>query len=117
MRSKYPRDITREQFELIRHTLETARKTTHPRKIDIYDILCAIIYRLREGCRWRSLPHDFPKWQICYYHYNVWRTAADGEESAFDRVLRELVEGERIINGRTQQTHDDNRRFQEHQKY
>jgi len=59
---------------------------------------------LREGCRWRSLPHDFPKWQICYYHYNVWRRAKDGEESALDRVLRELVESERVINGRDQQT-------------
>ena len=63
-----------------------------------------MLYRLREGCRWRSLPHDFPKWKICYYHYNVWRTAKDGEESVLDRVLRELVESERTINGRAQQT-------------
>ena len=61
MRASYPSDITREQFEVIRHTLETAKKATHPREIDLYDIFCAIRYRLREGCRWRSLPHDFPK--------------------------------------------------------
>ena len=52
----------------------------------------------------RALPHDFPKWQICYYHYNVWRNAKDGEESTLDHVLRELVESERVINGRNQQT-------------
>jgi transposase len=104
MRRTYPSDITREQFEVIRDRLESARKTTHPRTIDIFDIFCAVLYRLREGCRWRSLPHDFPKWQICYYHYDVWRKAAEDEESVLCRVLRELVETERVVDDRDQQT-------------
>lgn len=104
MRAAYPSDITREQFSLIEAELLSTTKTTHPRKIDLYDIFCAILYRMREGCRWRSLPHDFPKWQICYYHYDLWRKAKEGEESVLDRVLRGLVESERIINGREQQT-------------
>jgi transposase len=100
MRKTYPSDITREQFEVIRKNLESAKKVTHPRKINLYDIFCAILYRKREGCRWRSLPHDFPKWQNCYYHYNEWRKAEEGEESVLDRVMRELVENERIVQGR-----------------
>ncbi len=80
------------------------KKTTRPRNIDTYDIFCAILYRLKEGCRWRSLPHDFPKWKNCYYHYDIWRSAKDGEESAIDRVLRELVENERAVNDRDHQT-------------
>ena len=72
--------------------------------IDIYDIFCAVLYRIREGCRWRSLPPDFPKWQICYYHYNLWRTAIEGNESVLDRVLPRLVEAERVIDGRNEQT-------------
>jgi transposase len=104
MRSTYPSDITREQFEVIRYTLETAKKSTRPCEIDKYDIYCAILYRIREGCRWRSLPHDFPKWEICYYHYNEWRKSADGKESVLDRVMRELVESERCINGRDPKT-------------
>jgi transposase len=104
MREAYPSDITREQFEIIRYTLETAKKATRPKEIETYDIFCAILYRKREGCRWRSLPHDFPKWQICYYHYNEWRKAEEGQESVLDRVLRELVESERVINGRDPKT-------------
>ena len=104
MRQSYPSDITREQFAVIRNSLETAKKETHPREIDLYDIFCAVLYRLREGCRWRSLPHDFPKWQICYYHYNVWRSAKDNEESVLDRALREMVEKERVIDGRPELT-------------
>jgi len=100
MRAAYPSDVTREQFEVIRYTLESAKQTTRPRQMDIYDIFCAVLYRLREGCRWRSLPHDFPKWQICYYYYDEWREAEEGKESVLDGVMRELVESERIIQGR-----------------
>lgn len=104
MRQRYPSDITREQFEVIRHHLETARMVTHPRDIDLYDVLCGVLYRLREGCRWRSLPHDYPKWKTCYYYYDIWRSAKEGEASLLDRVLCELVESERVINGRETQT-------------
>jgi transposase len=104
MRTSYPSDITREQFEIIRYQLESARKGTHPRNIDLYDIFCGVLYRIREGCRWRSLPHDYPKWKTCYYHYDIWRQSEDKKESVLDRVLRELVEGERIIHGRAPQT-------------
>ena len=100
MRTAYPSDITREQFEAVRGILESSKKKTHPPNYDLYDIFCAILYREREGCRWRSIPHDFPKWQYCYYHYNEWRKAEDGEESVLDRVMRELVESERIVHGR-----------------
>jgi hypothetical protein len=32
---KYPSDISREEFELVRGLLESARKTTKPRKVDL----------------------------------------------------------------------------------
>ena len=104
MRASYPSDISREQFEQIRHTLETAKKATRPRKIDTYDVFCAILYRKTEGCRWRSLPHDFPKWKTCYHHYENWRKSENGEESVLDRVLHELVESQRVISGKEQKT-------------
>ena len=55
MRTPYPSDVSREQFEVIRYTLESAKQATRPRDYDLYDIFCAILYRKREGCRWRSL--------------------------------------------------------------
>ncbi len=104
MRAKYQSDITREQFELIRYTLESARKVTRPRTYDLYDIFCAVLYLLREGCRWRSLPHDFPKWNNVYNHYKIWSEKNDEGESILDKVLKELVASERIINGRQPKT-------------
>ena len=49
MRRTYPSDITREQFEEIRPILEEAKKKTHPRKYDLYDIFCAVLYIVKEG--------------------------------------------------------------------
>jgi transposase len=61
MRTVYPSDVSRLQFGLIEHDLQSARKATRPRKYDLYDIFCAVLYVLKEGCTWRALPHDFPK--------------------------------------------------------
>ena len=105
MRKAYPSDISRDKFSIIEEDLLSVTKKTHPRNIDIYDIFCAVLYRLREGCRWRSLPHDFPKWQICYYHYNLWRKkSSDSGESLLDQILRGLVESERAVNEREPET-------------
>ncbi len=45
----YSSDISREQFELIRTDLEGIRKRTKPRKVDLYDIFCALLYTLKMG--------------------------------------------------------------------
>ena len=39
MRKNYPSDISREQFEQIRELLESARKKTRPRQVDLHDVL------------------------------------------------------------------------------
>jgi len=100
MRQPYPSDITREQYEQIRHHLENCSKTTHPPDYDLYDIFCAVLYLLKEGCRWRSLPHDFGKWQNVYYHFRKWKKPREDGGSLLDDILSELVSTERVINGR-----------------
>jgi len=32
-----------------------------------------LLYRLREGCRWRALPHDFAPWSTVASHWRLWR--------------------------------------------
>jgi transposase len=101
VRQAYQSDITREQYEVIRYTLETQRKTTCPRKYDLYDIFCAILYIVKEGCTWRGLPHDFPKWRIVYRYFQMWGKITDKGISVFEQAMQELVMSERIIKGRT----------------
>lgn len=104
MRQAYSSDITREQFEKIWEELESAKKNTHPRKYDLYDIFCAVLYLLKEGCTWRALPHDYPNWQNVRYHYDIWAKPDDDGVSLLDRILRKLVKMEWQENGRCSHT-------------
>ena len=80
------------------------KKKTHPSTYDLYDIFCAVLYLLKEGCTWRAIPHDFPKWQNVRYHYDIWAKPDENGVSILDRVLRKLVEAERERHGRKAQT-------------
>ena len=44
MRKAYPSDISRKQFEHILPILESARKKTKPRTVDLYDVFCSLLY-------------------------------------------------------------------------
>jgi hypothetical protein len=55
MRAVYPSGITREQFPVTEYDLKPARKSAHPRKYDLYDIFCAILYVLKEGAACRTV--------------------------------------------------------------
>jgi len=86
----YPSDITRESFEIIREDLESAKKVTKPRKIDIYSIFCGILYILKSGCQWRMLPSDYPKKGIVRYYYDVWAKMDEYGDSVLDGVLKKI---------------------------
>jgi transposase len=78
VRKSYPSDISREQFEIIKPLLESARKKTAPRKIDLYEVFCAVLYLLRTGCQWRALPSDYPKWRTVHSYWAIWSEPREG---------------------------------------
>ena len=90
MRKAYPSDITREQFEEIRPLLEGARKKTRRRDYDLYDAFCGVLYVLKEGCQWRALPRDFPKWGSVYAYFQIWSEQKDGNESLLEQALKKM---------------------------
>ena len=96
----YPSDITREQFEIIREDLENAKKRTKPRKYDLYDIFCGILYVLRGGIQWRMLPDDFPRWQLVYYYFTVW-SKPDVEGISLLKKIDKKVRADKSKNEKT----------------
>ena len=84
---QYPSDISREEYKLIREDLEGAKKTTRPRKYDLYDVFCAVLYVIQGGIQWRMLPSDYPKWQSVYYYFRVWSEKDETGVSVLDKVL------------------------------
>ncbi len=88
MRTKYPSDISREQFESVRPLLESARKKTAPRRVDLYEVFCAILYLLRSGCQWRMLPETFPKWRTVHSYFQIWSKPDDKGVSLLEQALK-----------------------------
>lgn len=89
-RKSYPSDISREQFERIRPLLESVRKRTKPRTVDLYEVFNAVLYLLKSGCQWRMLPEGFPKWTTVYSYFAKW-SAVDGDGvSALERALKKI---------------------------
>lgn len=72
MRKSYPSDISREQFEAIGPLLESARRKTSPRRVELYEVFRAVLYLLRSGCQWRMLPEEFPKWRTVHSYFAIW---------------------------------------------
>ncbi len=103
-RKTYPSDVTREQFEQIRPWLESARKHTKPRTLDLYEVFCAVVYVLKSGCQWRMLPEGFPKWRSVYTYFQIWSEEKDGRPSILGLVLKKLVGEVRQSNGRPETT-------------
>jgi len=64
----YPVDINREQFKQIRPLLESVRKRTRPRIVDLHEVFNAVLYLLKSGCLWRMLPDGFPN-RVTVYSY------------------------------------------------
>jgi len=88
---RYPSEISREKFEEIREELESARKATKPRRIDLYDVFCGVLYVLKSGCQWRMLPSDYPKWSTVYFYWRIWSEVdIDGNDSVWERVLKKI---------------------------
>lgn len=91
MSRSYPSDISREQFAFVLPLLESCRKRTRPRKHDLYDVFCGVLYVLKSGCQWRMLPKDFPAWEVCYFYWRQWsEKREDGKESVLEEALKKI---------------------------
>jgi len=87
-RKVYPSDISREQFAVIRPMLEGAKQRTAPRRNDLYDVFCAILYLLKSGCTWRAIPGDFPGWNTVRYYFDLWTASTPNGSSLLEQALK-----------------------------
>lgn len=89
-RKAYPSDITREQFNKIESMLLSARKSTKPSRLELYDVFCGVLYVLKSGCQWRMIPSDFPDWQSIYYYFRIWNEEKDENPSLLQGILKKI---------------------------
>jgi len=86
----YPSNISREEFEFIREALESAKKKTKPRKVELYEVFCAVLYVLKSGCQWDMLPSDFPKKSTVFYYFQTWTRERENGDTLLDEVLKKI---------------------------
>jgi len=84
----YTTDLTITQFEILDQQLPKSK--TKKNVVSRSGIVNAIIYQLKNGCQWRDLPQDFPKWQTVYSQFRRWR-----KDGTWERILTELEKIER----------------------
>lgn len=67
MQKKYKR-LTDSQWQVMAEFLPIQRK----RKLNLRDVVDAILWMCRVGSQWRNLPESFPPWKAVNYYFNKW---------------------------------------------
>lgn len=84
-RKPYPSDLTEEQWALLKDWLPDAKPGGRPRDTNLREVVNALLYLVRNGCTWRSLPHDFPHWRTVYGYFRAWI-----EDGTWEQLVVEL---------------------------
>jgi putative transposase len=90
-----PSALTEQEWVILEPLILPAKPGGRPRSVEMREVLKAILYVDRTGCRWRALPHDFPPWSTVWTYFRTWRT--DGPWERIHRALRSQV---RVKQGR-----------------
>ena len=69
----YPSDLSDRQWQRLEKFFERPDPRGARSKYPKRRVVEAVLYRLREGCRWRALPRDFPPWDTVYDHWRRWQ--------------------------------------------
>ena len=84
----YPSDLSDQAWEIIKARLPVHQGPGRPLELALRSILNAILYVVRTGCQWRSLPTGYPKWNSVYYHFRKW--CKDDTWEQINTALRRL---------------------------
>lgn len=84
-RKPYPTDLTAEQWAILKPHLAKPPGRGAPRRVNLREIINALLYLSRTGCQWRMLPHDLPAWETVYYYFSQWR-----DDGTWHRINHEL---------------------------
>ena len=88
-RKAYPSDLTDDRWGRLAPLLPEAKPGGRPRTVDLREVVNGSLYRLREGCTWRALPHDLPPWGTVHTYFRTWRR--NGTWLRVHDTLREQV--------------------------
>lgn len=88
-RCRYSSDLSDAEWVILEPKIPKVKPGGRPRAHPTRELINAMLYVLRGGISWRSLPHDFPPWQTVYHYFRCWQR--DGTWETVNAELRDLV--------------------------
>ena len=88
-RNSYPTDLTDEQWRRVAPWVPLPKPGGRPTSYSRREVVNAILYLVRNGCTWRSLPHDLPPYRIVFHYFRLWQH--DGTWERLHAKLRDRV--------------------------
>lgn len=83
---RYASDMTDAEWQLIVRRLPVRHRRGRPRKVDLREVVQAILYILSTGCQWRALPREFPPYSTVQGYFYAWR-----DSGRWQRIVATLV--------------------------
>jgi len=90
--TNYSSDLTDAQWEVIAEYFPQNGNNDHHKR----SLINAVLYLIDNGCKWRSLPHDYPPWSTVHSFY--FRARKSG---LWEKVQQAVVEKTRLKSGRS----------------
>jgi len=97
-RQAYSTDLSDKEWQILREYVPEPLTGGRPAKWPRREIVNAMLYVLRSGCKWELLPHDFPPYKTVYDYYRQWR-----RRGLWEQINTSLRERLRIQLGRDPQ--------------
>lgn len=81
MRKSYPTGVSDAEWAILEPLSDRPGLRGALRSVDLREVWNAAMYVLGEGCRWRSLPHEFPPVGTVSHCFHRWRREGTLEEA------------------------------------
>jgi transposase len=69
---RYPSDLTDQEWALIEPLIPPVKRGGNRRRVNLREIVNALLYVLSTGCQWRAIPKDLPPRSTVYDYFDLW---------------------------------------------
>ena len=98
-RKPYPSDLIDGEWAKLKLLLPAEEnRIGTPRKVELREVVNALMYVADNGIKWRAMPHNLPAWQTVYGYFRRW-----SQSGVWEQVNQALRKEVRIAAGREEQ--------------
>ena len=69
---RYESDLTDAEWALVAPMIPRAKRGGNKRRVDVREVLNAVLYVLSTGCQWRAIPKDLPPRSTVHGYLERW---------------------------------------------